>query len=133
MKKTLLFLFMVFALISNAQESDRFSSMDFVLVLNDHKAETRYYYENNWKALREEALELGFIHSYQLLETSASEDAPFDFILITTYANSTQYDNREANFQKLIKAAGGLKLLNTLQPKDFRKTIFGKDFVKHLD
>jgi hypothetical protein len=59
--------------------------MDFVQVLNDNKEEAVYYYQNNWKVLREMALKKDYIHSFQLLETTESEDAPFQLILITTY------------------------------------------------
>ncbi|WP_250434362.1 hypothetical protein [Hanstruepera flava] len=114
-----------------AQNDTKLSSVDFVAVLNNNHAETLYYYENNWKALREAALTNGYIASYQLLEIEPSEVTPYTFILITTYANATQYENREAHFEALIKASGGLKLLNAKQPKDFRQVVHGQDPVKN--
>lgn len=113
-----------------SQNKPRLSSIDFVTVLNNNNAETLYYYQNNWKALRQEALKNDYIESYKLLELEPSEDTPFNFILITTYRNQEQYENRETHFQALIKSSGGLKLLNHIQPKDFRKVIHGQDPIK---
>ncbi len=113
------------------QSSDKISTMDFVQILGDQRAETIYYYENNWKALRDEALDQGFIHSYQLLEVPKGEDLAFDIILITTYADQAQYDGREENFRVLIDAKGGRKLLNEKQPGQFRNIIFNREDIRY--
>jgi len=114
-----------------AQKTDQLSTIDFVQVLDDHHEEAHYYYQQNWKVLREMAVEKGYIASFQILETSPSEEAPFHLMLITTYANPMQYEKREAHFEELIKESGPLKLLNDLKPTAFRKTLFGKDAVAH--
>ena len=114
-----------------AQTKAKQSSIDFVTVLNNNHAETLYYYQNNWKALREAAIKKDYIESYELLEIEPNETTPYSFILITTYANQNQYDNRETHFEELIQASGGLKLLNEKTPNDFRKVIHGQDKVKH--
>lgn len=114
-----------------AQTNAKQSSIDFVNVLNNNHAETLYYYQNNWKALREAALKKGYIEGYELLEIEPNETTPYRFILITTYANQNQYDNREAHFEELIQLSGGLKLLNEKTPNDFRKVIHSQDKVKH--
>mgnify|MGYP001827120757 FL=1 len=127
------FLFMILAVssISFGQVDDRISTIEFVEVLNNNKQEALYYFQNNWKVLRDKALKKNYIHSYQLLETPASDEAPFQIILITTYQNNTQYNLREDHFQELIKESGGLKLLNDKKPGEFRKSLFSKDMVKH--
>ena len=112
--------------------ADKISTIEFVQVQNGNKSEARYYFENNWKALRVNAMKKNYIHRFQLLETEHSEEAPFDFMLMTTYTNKEQFDQREANFGELIEASGGLKLLNDKQPKEFRKSYFSKDVVRHL-
>ena len=114
---------------SFSQNNHKLSSIDFVEVVNNNHAETLFYYQNNWKALRESALKKGYIESYNLLEIEPSEATPYHFILITTYGNKEQYDNRENHFQELIKASGGLKLLNDKEPADFRNIIHGQDPV----
>ncbi|MEL7002680.1 MAG: hypothetical protein AAFN93_08070 [Bacteroidota bacterium] len=113
------------------QHDDRISTIDFVQILNDNEAEVKYYYENNWMVLRKMAIEKGYIHSYELMEVPTSEEAPFQLILITTYKDQKQYDAREEHFGELIKAKGELKLLNGKKPGEFRKTLFGKDMVRH--
>jgi len=117
--------------ISYGQQDDRITTIDFVQVLNANKAETAFYYNNNWKVLREMAVEKGYIHSFQLLETPFSEEAPFEFMLITTYLNQEQYDRREDHFSELIEQRGDLKLMNDKKPGEFRKIVFHKEGVKH--
>ncbi|MEM6380879.1 MAG: hypothetical protein AAF705_22090, partial [Bacteroidota bacterium] len=63
--------------------------------------------------------------------TPFNEDQPFEFILITTYANNEQYELREDHFQELIKEKGALDLMNEKQPGDFRKTLFNREMVRH--
>ncbi len=118
--------------IVKGQSTGKISTMDFVQILNENREETIYYYENNWKQLRENAIREGYIDSYQLLEVQREEELAFDLILVTTYLNQDQYDKREPNFGKLIEAAGGLKLLNEKKPGDFRKNVFFREDIVHL-
>ena len=115
------------------QPDGRISTIDFVQIVNENKDEAIYYYENNWKVLRNMAIKKGYIHSFQILETPMSEDEPFQLMLITTYLNKEQYDLKEDHFSKLIKEKGDLKLMNDMKPVDFRKTLFSKKLVKHLN
>jgi hypothetical protein len=104
-----------------------------VQVLNENKAEAVYYYQHNWKVLRNMALENDYIHSFQILETPFTEEQPFELMLITTYSNKKQYDLREDHFRTLIQEIGELKLLNEKKPAEFRKTLFSKENVRHWD
>ncbi|WP_298904654.1 hypothetical protein [uncultured Psychroserpens sp.] len=116
----------------HAQQEQKMSSMDFVQIQNDHVDEVMHYYNNNWKVLRIEAIEKGYIDSFQILENVYSEEAPFHLILITTYKNKMQFDHREKHFRELIDAKGPLNLLNNKKPAEFRKILFGTD-AKHLN
>ena len=122
-----------FTSLSYGQLDQRISTMDFVQVLNNNKKEVTYYYQNNWKVLRDMAIKKGYIESYQVLETPFSEEQPFEIILITTYANKEQYDQREDHFQELIKEKGSLDLMNEKKPGDFRKTLFNREMVRHWE
>lgn len=115
---------------SNERES-WISTIDFVEILNGHTQEALYYYDNNWKVLRENALVKKYIESYQLLKTPTSDDNKIALILITTYSNQEQYDIRELHFEELIRLKGELRLLNEKMPKEFRKIAFSKQEVKH--
>ena len=132
MKTSTLLLFLFFSTLGFAQDQ-KFSLIDFVQIIDNNKEEAVYYYQNNWKQLRISALEKGYIESYQLLETKATEDAPFELILITTFSNEMQYAKREENFQELITARGELKLLNDKKPGEFRSFVFSKDMARHID
>ena len=132
MKFFYLLTILLFSISTNAQSS-KISVIDFVQVQNENFEEARFYYENNWKQLRIKAKEKQYIDSYQFLETDYSDDAPFHFIIITTYANDDQFAVREENFKKLIAVRGDTQLMNEKKPGDFRKIIFFKEPVKHLE
>ena len=132
-KATFLLLFLSIGFMAYAQENEKVSTVDFVQVLHENKEEALFYYQNNWKVLREMAIKKGYIHSFQLLETPADEESPFHFMLITTYLNQEQYDRQEENFSELIKEKGELRLLNEKKPSEFRKILFHKGMVKHWD
>ncbi|MEQ9090187.1 MAG: hypothetical protein RIE52_03810 [Balneola sp.] len=126
--KKLLFLLVSLSLVSvSAQEV---SVIDFVKTVDNNKEELIYYYESNWKVLRDIALEKDFIHSYELLITEADPAADFDVILITRYKNEKQYQQGEERFQQIIKERnkeyGGIRLLNELKPGEFRKNVSHK-------
>lgn len=130
-QKILICLFIGFMFWGNAQDNSKISTMDFVQILNENREEALYYFQNNWKVLREMAINRGYIHSFDVLETPASADAPFELILITTYKNKEQYDAREEHFRELIDEKGELDLMNDKKPGEFRKTLFNKEDVTH--
>ena len=100
--------------------------MDFIQVQNNFKNEALFFYKNNWKELREKAIRKGYIDSFLLLETKASKEAPFHMVLITTYFDKRQYNEREKNFSELMMGSKGPKLLNNVKPNEFRKKLFSK-------
>lgn len=109
------------------QSTSSISSIDFVKIKNGHQKEALFYYENNWRVLREIAIKKEYIESYQLLLADDDEKANFDIMLVTVYKDEEQYDKSEANFQEIIDARpDGLKLLNDLKPGEFRETVFYK-------
>ncbi|WP_430411978.1 hypothetical protein [Kordia sp.] len=131
MKKVLFLLFIIFSQLSFAQKNERISTVDFVQIIDGNKAEAMYYYQHNWKILRQMAIKKNYIASFEIMETVYSEEAPFHLMLITTYVNNAQYEQREKHFQELIKLAGKLKLLNDKKPTEFRKNLFHKENVRH--
>ena len=131
LKKICIILFIISVQFSFAQKSERISTVDFVQIVNENSEEALFYYQHNWKVLREMALEKNYISSYEIMETSYSEEAPFHFMLITTYKNKLQYEAREKHFQELIKIKGKLELLNAKKPTEFRKTLYRKENVTY--
>jgi hypothetical protein len=102
--------------------------MDFVKIKDGKKAEAMYFYENNWKLYREEALKRKIIHSYRLVEAVPDSVGNFDLILVTVYNDSVQYPKSEENFRPILAALrpNGPALLNNLKPADFRENVFFK-------
>jgi hypothetical protein len=102
--------------------------MDFVKVINNNRAETIHYYENNWKRYREIALQKKIITGYSFLSVLADSAANFDLVLITEYADSSQYNLAEERFTEIIKTVNpdGPVLLNEKKPADFRQILFNK-------
>lgn len=99
---------------------------EFIKIKNNHREEAVFYYENNWKVLREAAIKKGYIHSYELIVTKTDEKLGFDIILITRFAKKENFDKVEENFQKIIKEfqnGSGVKLKNEIKPGDFRESV----------
>ncbi|MEM9544666.1 MAG: hypothetical protein AAGA77_01765 [Bacteroidota bacterium] len=127
------FLLFVFCSLAYAQESEKITSISFIQVIDDNREETIYYYENNWKVLRKRAIEEGYIDSYRWLEVPYSEEAPYHFMLFTTYKNKEQFDRREDNFAILIEEKGPLRLLNEKKSSEIRKIVYDVDTFKHWE
>jgi len=131
MKKILVLITSLICFGSFGQADNRITSLDFVQILNDNREEAIYYYQNNWKVLRDWALEEKIISSYEFFQTDSTPDQPFDFVLRTTYPDSALFAAREENFQRLIRRKGESRLKNKLQPSDFRKILFSKELSRH--
>lgn len=106
--------------------SETFVTIDYVKIKDGKRAETLYFYENNWKLYREEALKRGVIHSYELLEADPGTSTPFDLILITRYTDAEQHKASEKNFEPILKMIrpNGPAKLNSLNPDEFRQSVF---------
>ena len=129
----LLFILLFGLTLSFAQKSTKITTLETVEILNENRDEAIFYYENNWKHLRVKAIQQNFIHSFQILETTYSDETPFHLVLMTTYYDAEQYKNREEHFAELINQMGSLKLLNTKKPSEFRRSVFAFDGAKHLN
>lgn len=118
----------LFAVEIFAQKNAPIWVADFVKIKSGHRAETLFFYENNWKLFRDTALAKGYISSYRLLETAPDSLGNFDFILMTAYADSAAYAKSEEHFQPILKTLrpDGPKLLNNLKPADFRENLYFK-------
>lgn len=127
--KQLLLIFMFTASLCYGQKDYSITSMDFVEVVDANEEEAWFYYENNWKVLRQMALKKGYIQSFKLLKDMSKGKNNFSIVLMTSYKDSLQFQKREEHFQELIKQRGVLSLLNEKQPAEFRKTVFSKDFT----
>lgn len=105
---------------------DIFLTIDFVKIVSDRRQEALYFYENNWKVYREEALRRGIIDSYELVEASSEKNTDFDLMLVTRYKGKEQHAASEKNFEPILKELrpSGPKLLNALRPEEFRKNVF---------
>ena len=115
----------------NAQNAS-LTTLEFVEIINDAEAEALFYFQNNWQVLRKQALAKEFISDYKLLQVESSPEAPFHIVLMTTFADEQQYQDREKNFRELIEARDGLKLLNDKKPAEFRRSVFSKERARSL-
>ena len=109
-----------------AKSDELYVTIDFVKIKEGKRDETMFFYGNNWKPYREEALKRGVIHSYELLEPSPAAAAPFDLILITRYKGEEQHKNSEKNFEPILKELrpNGPALKNSVKPSEFREIVF---------
>lgn len=109
-----------------AKSDELYVTIDFVKIKDGKRDETMFFYANNWKPYREEALKRGVIHSYELLEPLPATAAPFDLILITRYKSEEQHKNSEKNFEPILKELrpNGPALKNSVKPNEFREIVF---------
>jgi hypothetical protein len=115
-------------LTATAQKSKEIILMDFVKITEGKKAEAMFFYENNWKVYRDEAIKKKIIKSYELVEAKPDSLNNFDLVLITVYHDSLQHSKSEENFAPILKQLrpNGPVLLNSLKPNEFRKNVFFK-------
>ena len=100
-------------------------TIDFVKIKDGKRDEAIYFYENNWRFYRAEAVKRGVIDSYELIDARSDKDAAFDLILITRYRGEDQFNNREAAFEPIIKqlTPNGPFLKFNSKPDEFRENV----------
>jgi hypothetical protein len=113
------------AAFASAQGSKEMSTIELVKILNGHRTEALFFYQNNWQVFREKAVEKKIIASFELFLTKADTSRGFDLMLVTTYADSIQFAASEERFQQIIRELRpkGASLLNEFKPADFRKSL----------
>ena len=101
-------------------------TIDFIKVKDGKRDEARYYYENNWRFYRAEALKRGLIDSYEYIDATSEKDSTFDIILITRFRGEDQFKNAEKAFEPIIKelTPNGPFLRMNSTPDDFRQVVF---------
>ena len=101
-------------------------TIDFVKVKDGKRDEARYYYENNWRFYRAEAVNRGVIDSYEYIDATSEKDSSFDIILITRFRGLEQFKNVEKAFEPMIKelTPNGPFLRMNSKPDEFRQVVF---------
>jgi thiol-disulfide isomerase/thioredoxin len=112
--------------VSPAADSKIVSTIDFVKIKEGRRDEALFYYDNNWRLYRDEAVKRGVIDSYELIDASSKTGSGFDLILITRYRGDEQLANSEKNFEPILKQLrpNGPLLKSELKPDDFRQSVF---------
>lgn len=78
------------------------TTVNVIDVMPGRTREARQYYRSGWEAARKVALERGAIAGYSLLVSQSGESAEPEIVLITTYANSDQFERAEDEFQAIF-------------------------------
>jgi hypothetical protein len=120
------FLLLVITGTGHAQ-SNPISTVDVVKGKQKFEKEVMFFYEQNWKAFRDEALRLGHISSYQLIRTATDSTGHFSLILITGYPDSLKFRMVEENFRPIMQklAPKGPKMLNEVKRNEFLEYLTG--------
>ncbi len=90
-----------------------------------YEKEVMYFYENNWKAYRQEALKAGYISGYQLIKSRPDSTGLFSVILVTQFPDSITFRNVEENFRPIMQklSPNGPKMLNALKRNEILQTV----------
>lgn len=135
MKKLLLLLLVAFIPTqqTNAQKTP-FVALDIIKVKNGLWKEAIYFFENNWKVYREDAIKQGIISSYQMLVNRA-DSVSNNIILITQYPDSLAYVKSEESFRPILKKLrpDGPIYMNQKQRKDFMETVVFNSYKLWID
>ncbi len=123
--------FVTLVFVSSAQTSPEVTVIEFIEILDDQKEEALYYYQNNWKLLRIAAKKKNYIHSFQLMEISYSDELPAHLLLLTNFENKEQYNQAENKFKIILNEHGSMRLLNMKKPEEFRKNVMAKVSVQN--
>jgi hypothetical protein len=105
-------------------QKDSYVIMDIVKVKNGLWNDALYFFENNWKLYREEAIKQGIISSYKLLVNKA-DSVSNNIVLITEYPDSLSYRKSEENFRPILKKIrpDGPAYLNENKRNDFMEIV----------
>ncbi|HEY1053983.1 MAG TPA: hypothetical protein VGE24_02580 [Emticicia sp.] len=125
MKKLTLLLLIGFLFWQKAHaQKDTYVIMDIVKVKNGLWNEAHYFFENNWKVFREEAIKQGIISSYYMLVNKA-DSVSNNIVLITEYPDSLTYRKSEENFRPILKKfrPDGPVFLNEKRRDDFMQIV----------
>ena len=105
-----------------ADDEGAITVVEGVAVLDGRLDEAIFYYQNNWGYFRRQALERGYIDSFDMVVGDDRAES-VDIVLITRFESAAQYDAIEARFEEIMSERE-LKLLNDVEPGDFRKNVF---------
>jgi hypothetical protein len=125
MKKLILLMLMGLLSLQKAHaQKDAYVIMDIVKVKNGLWNEALYFFENNWKVFREDAIKQGVISSYQMLANKA-DSVSNSIVLITEYSDSLSYRKSEENFRPILKKLrpDGPIYLNEKRRNDFMEIV----------
>jgi hypothetical protein len=105
----------------NAQSLNSIWIIDYIKFKPGKEKEALFFYEQNWLAFRQNAIKDGFIESYQLIHIKNQDNPLFDLMLMTEFADSTQFKSMEDNFRVVMSKTrpNGPLFLNELRPKEF--------------
>ncbi|MFD2519593.1 tetraspanin family protein [Emticicia soli] len=118
---------------TNAQKTP-YVALDIIKIKNGLWEEALFFFENNWKVYREDAIKQGIISSYQLLINRA-DSVSNNIILITQYPDSLAYVKSEENFRPILKKLrpNGPIHLNEKQRKDFMEIVVFNGYKVWID
>ena len=108
--------------------------MDNVKVKNGLWNEALYFYDNNWKVYRLDAIKKGIISSYQMLVNRADSTSNY-IVLLTQYPDSLSFAKSEENFRPILKKLrpDGPAYLNEKRRNDFAETIAFSSYKVWID
>ena len=126
MKKLILIPFLTCTLSAFSQ---KYATIDLVKAKAEFEKEALFFYEQNWKAFREEALKKKVISGYKMYRSAADSTGYFDITLITEYKNVEAHAFSEEKFRPIMKkvSPNGPKYLNEVKREQFLKYVAGAE------
>ena len=126
MRITFLFILLI---ISFSAISQKVASFDIVKVDAQYEKEAMYFYNNNWREFRKEALKQKVITGFEMYRSTIDSTHHFDLTLVTIYKDEKAYASAEEKFRpKMNKISpDGPKYLNEVKRDQFLKYVAGSE------
>jgi hypothetical protein len=111
-----------------SQPSNSVWAIDLIRTLPGQQAEYLRSIQANWGGARNLARERGAVLSYRALASSPDSSGDWDVLLMTEYADSVAWAQREVIFQAIFAAPDYVRVPTALPSSELR-TFFGSGVV----
>ncbi len=132
MKTIFLFLFVMLCFSSFAQEQNipvkkAIWAVDYIKAKEGQLPDLVQFFEQNWARARKYGKKKKYVADYQWFVLPNKAD--YQVVLMTQYRDQAQYDQREANFQKIFSKYK-VVLINGKSSRDMSEIVRSEEFYE---
>jgi hypothetical protein len=109
--------------------SQKIPTFDIVNIDANFEKEAMYFYNNNWREFRKEALKQKVITGFEMYKSAIDSTKHFALTLVTTYKDEKAYHQSEEKFSPIMKkvSPNGPKYMNEIKREQFLQYMAGSE------